>query len=205
MSTKNGQRQYHHGNLREVLINAAVETLAHEPLETFSLRKLAKAAKVSHNAPYMHFKDKEALLTAVADTGFRMLSQEIAHEIDKAEGWRDKLIGGSLAYVRFALERPVHMRIMFRPVDPGTVRESTDVGTQAFDLLVGAIEAGQRAGEMVGVDPRAAAAMIWSTLHGFADITTRTGSAPGAHTGKAALDRLTWMIERQITGLSAER
>ena len=65
---------YHHGNLRQALIDAAVGALQTEGIEALSLRKLAKDIGVSHNAPYMHFEDKEALLAAIAEEGFKRLA-----------------------------------------------------------------------------------------------------------------------------------
>lgn len=199
---KNGQRQYHHGNLRQTLIEAAVEVLATEPLETFSLRRLAKAAGVSHNAPYMHFPDKEALLTAVADEGFRKLSSEIQIEISDIDDWRERLICGCWAYVRFALERPVQMRMMFRPTIAGVVRHSSEVGATTFNILVDEIEAAIKAGHMRDLNSRAVASMFWSIMHGFADIAILTGIAPGGVDNISKEEQFRWMMEQQLWGLS---
>jgi AcrR family transcriptional regulator len=69
--------KYHHGDLRGVLIAVATELLAEEGVHTLSLRKIAQKAGVSHNAPYMHFADKEAVLAAIAEEGFRLLSETV--------------------------------------------------------------------------------------------------------------------------------
>ena len=62
--------KYHHGNLRNKLIAIATELLSEEGAHSLSLRKISQRAGVSHNAPYMHFADKEAVLAAIAEEGF---------------------------------------------------------------------------------------------------------------------------------------
>jgi AcrR family transcriptional regulator len=66
---------YHHGNLREALLDAAVSLIAEVGLKAFTLREVARRAGVSHNAPYRHFQDKEELLAAVRTQGFRELTE----------------------------------------------------------------------------------------------------------------------------------
>jgi AcrR family transcriptional regulator len=73
--------KYHHGNLRNALIAIATELLAEEGVHALSLRKMAQRAGVSHNAPYMHFADREAVLVAIAEEGFRLLSVEVESTI----------------------------------------------------------------------------------------------------------------------------
>src|SRR5580658_6562300 len=69
------RRPYHHGNLRDVLLEGAVCVIAEVGPAAFTLREVARRAGVSHNAPYRHFRDKDALLAAVAAQGFRELTQ----------------------------------------------------------------------------------------------------------------------------------
>jgi AcrR family transcriptional regulator len=62
-------KPYHHGNLREVLLQSAIRLIAEVGPTAFTLREVARQAGVSHNAPYRHFQDKDALLAAVATQG----------------------------------------------------------------------------------------------------------------------------------------
>lgn len=105
--------KYHHGNLRDALVLAALDILQTHGIEHLSLRTLARATGVTQAAPYSHFKDKNALLAAIAETGFRRLALCMA---EAATGQRDpvlrieKLMTG---YVRFALENRPLFRLMF--------------------------------------------------------------------------------------------
>ena len=86
-----------------------------------SLRQLAVQAGVSHNAPYMHFADKEALLAAISEEGFRLLSAAIITAMDDAgEDWFDQLHAGCYAYVAFVIDHSGHAQVMFHEYDPET-------------------------------------------------------------------------------------
>ena len=76
--------KYHHGNLRNALLAIATELLVEDGIQALSLRKMAQRAGVSHNAPYMHFADKEAVLAAIAEEGFRRLAIEVEAAISQA-------------------------------------------------------------------------------------------------------------------------
>jgi AcrR family transcriptional regulator len=65
------EKDYHHGNVRSAIMQAAIDALKSQSLEAVSLRKLAQAIGVSHNAPYMHFSDKEALVACDLRRGLR--------------------------------------------------------------------------------------------------------------------------------------
>ena len=75
------ERPYHHGDLRRVIVKAALEILRETQSLEFSLRELARRAGVSHNAPYKHFADKRELLAAVSGAGFEMLTKLMASEM----------------------------------------------------------------------------------------------------------------------------
>ena len=68
-------RPYHHGNLRQALLDAAIRLIAEVGPAGFTLREVARRAGVSHNAPYRHFQDRDDLMAAVAAQGFRELTQ----------------------------------------------------------------------------------------------------------------------------------
>jgi AcrR family transcriptional regulator len=95
---------YHHGNLRSAVLDSAARMVEREGVEGLSVREAARRAGVSHNAPYRHFRDRDALLTALAADGVARLLKELggASGRELAE-----------AYVRFALARPQLFRVMF--------------------------------------------------------------------------------------------
>src|SRR4051812_36544816 len=95
---------YHHGDLRSVALRAAGKMLEKEGVAALSLRAVARRAKVSHNAPYRHFPDRESLLAALATEGFELLREALAN----VPATR---MGG--AYVTFAIAHPERFRLMF--------------------------------------------------------------------------------------------
>ena len=102
-------RPYHHGNLRRVLLDAALEEIAADGPNAMSLRGIARHAGVSHAAPAHHFGDKAGVLTAIATEGFTLLGDAVraAHEDG---GFLE--IG--LAYIQFSIDHPAHFEVMFR-------------------------------------------------------------------------------------------
>src|SRR3954470_20864584 len=95
---------YHHGDLPPALLKAAAKILEKEGLAGLSLRELARRAGVSHNAPYRHFPDRDALLAALATEGFAILGKQLAAPAGQES---------AAAYVRFALDHPQRFRLMF--------------------------------------------------------------------------------------------
>src|SRR3954464_2034501 len=96
-------RPYHHGNLRSELLERAERTLAERGAGELSLRELAREVGVSHAAPRRHFRDKQALLDALAQSGFEGLGADLDRARGRAGGdFRSRLAGFAKAYVRFA-------------------------------------------------------------------------------------------------------
>src|SRR2546428_5567598 len=81
---------YHHGNLRTALLRAAGERLEKQGITALSLREAARRVGVSHNAPYRHFADREALLAALAAQGFEMLGQPMPRPVWPRMAWRSE-------------------------------------------------------------------------------------------------------------------
>lgn len=105
--------RYHHGELRSALIEAALEILENGGMDALSLRVLARATGVTQAAPYSHFRDKDDLLAAVAETGFQRLALQMAEEATGQHSVQtriEKLMG---AYVRFAVANKPLFQLMF--------------------------------------------------------------------------------------------
>src|ERR1700680_3684519 len=107
------RRPYHHGHLRETLLQGAGRAIAELGPAAFTLREVARRAGVSHNAPYRHFRDKDALLAAVAAQGFRELTRAMRKAGERQSKPLDKLKQSGMAYVAFAIRRPDHFTVMF--------------------------------------------------------------------------------------------
>jgi AcrR family transcriptional regulator len=145
---------YHHGDLPAALLTAAGKALERDGPGGLSLRDAARRAKVSHNAPYRHFKDRDALLAALAAQGFELLGQAMRGHSGREMGE---------AYVRFALEHPQRFRLMFGGVlsfsDYPELRAAADA---AYQSLVQAFSDLPR--------PDLAAAGAWSLVHGLSHL-----------------------------------
>lgn len=107
------QLPYHHGDLRKTLIQAGIEILEEQGLTALSLREVARRAGVSHAAPYHHFPDKHALVSAVAGYGFQKLRDAMAAQAGSSSGSLDGLQGYGIAYTRFAKSHPALFRLMY--------------------------------------------------------------------------------------------
>ena len=112
LSTPPEERSYHHGDLRRALVSSALEFLS---VAGLSLRAVARRAKVSAMAPYRHFADKEALLAAAAEHGFRQLTIRFSAAAAAAPDPGAALNALGVAYVVFACDEPSLFKLMFGP------------------------------------------------------------------------------------------
>ena len=171
-----GRRGYHHGNLREALIRAALDLIAQKGPAGFTFADAARSAGVSSAAPYRHFRDRDALLADVARRGFELFEAALDH------AWNDgrpdpyaAFENVGRAYLAFARGEPAHYSAMFEagvPLDaePG-LREASG---RAFDIL-------RRASEVlcarIPQDKRPPALMmslhVWALSHGIASLFAR--------------------------------
>ncbi|MFF2216994.1 TetR/AcrR family transcriptional regulator [Streptomyces antibioticus] len=154
---------YHHGDLRAACLRAARELLEEDGSAGLSLRAVARRAGVSATAPYRHYTDREALVSAVAAQGYRELAEDLA-AAHPAPSSPDDLAAVAVAYVRFALDHPALFRAMFaEPCDPTS--EERVAATAAISQYVQGIvrDAFPGAG-----DTEALATTVWALVHGLA-------------------------------------
>lgn len=172
---KTEKNTYHHGDLRATLIQAAMELLPAKGASGLSLREVAKVAGVSHAAPYRHFKDKAALLTALAQSGFEQLAQAMTVVVEQYENDpQQQFVAAAEAYVELGLRNPDMMHLMFGGVlDPELLDEEYCATTEkAFAGLVHIISAGQAAGVFKSCDVQILAVSAWSMVHGLMMLIT---------------------------------
>lgn len=153
---------YHHGDLRAACLNAALELLDESGSAALSIRAVARRAGVSPAAPYRHYPDREAILSAAAGIGYRDLATDLA-AAHPAPTTPDELAAVALAYVRFALRRPALFRVMFaEPCDPTSPERvaATAAISEYLDTLV------RRA--YPDADPAAMGTAVWALVHGLA-------------------------------------
>jgi AcrR family transcriptional regulator len=151
-------KPYHHGDLRNALLDAARALLEEESLAGLSLRAVARRAGVSHAAPYRHFPNHEALLVELAVEGFRELRGEILAAAGQKGAESDRIAKIGAAYMRFAARRPALARLMFGPQLPNRERY-LELG-EAADMIGTEIGAALH-------DPALGLA-VWAAVHGLA-------------------------------------
>jgi len=160
---------YHHGNLRRALIDAAVSAIAKHGVDALNLRQLAARAGVTPGAPYHHFADREELLAAIAEEGFGRLGAELIAGRDAAgDEASARLEALGRAYINFAISCPGYFRVMFH--GDGKSSGPSAPGLRAFHLLRDAVLACQEAGTAPAGDPSALVLTAWSAVHGFATL-----------------------------------
>jgi|SRR5690348_16788382 AcrR family transcriptional regulator len=165
------RRSYHHGNLREALLQGALRVIAEFGPAAFTLREVARRAGVSHNAPYRHFRDKDALLAAVAAQGFRELTRAMRDAGERQSKALDRLKQSGLAYVAFAIRRPEHFTVMFdSPVIACKDPEYLQASQEAFDTLVNYIRICQDQSQLPAGNTLERALYAWSLVHGIAKL-----------------------------------
>ncbi len=175
-------RSYHHGNLKQVLLEAARKLIEEHGAFGFSLTEAARLAGVSPAAPYRHFRDRDALLAEVARSGF----ERFTARLDAA--WNNGIptplaafenLGR--AYLAFAREEPASYAVMFEgALAPGAVAESKPAADRAFDVLQKAAAALCRAlPESERPPVKLISLHIWALAHGVATLF-----AQGTHQSK---------------------
>ena len=195
MSAKN----YHHGDLKNALINAGVEILAGDGVGGLSLRKVAKQAGVSHAAPYAHFADKQALIAAISTEGFKQLYSQIQAVIQTYQTIPETLlIEVAWAYVQFALNEPDRFKLMFSSVleKEKDYPDFVEISQKNFHQLVEIVEICQQA-EVLKKDASDLLALsLWGTVHGFVSLLLE-GQISHAVLEKASLkDILIFIVQR---------
>lgn len=182
---KSQVKSYHHGDLKNALLDSSIALLRNHGPQAFSLRELALSLGVSSAAPYRHFKTKEKLFSALAVQGFEVLTMGFrkaieAHPFEPME----QLHGIGVSYYRFAGEHPEQLQMMFGNIIPQIeIANDAEFGAaagKAFKALCEAVKACQDAGLLdVKMDVKKLAIIIWSAIHGFASLHL-TGTLQGA-------------------------
>jgi AcrR family transcriptional regulator len=170
MPTMPKKKSYHHGDLKNALIEAGADILSKDGVSGLSLRKVAQKAGVSHTAPYAHFADKQALIAAISTEGYKKLYKQIAQA---AEQYRSdplqRLVESSWAYVEFALDEPDHFKVTLS----GMIEKEQDypafveTAKQTFSLVVDIVAQCQRAGILRKGAADLTAVSVWALIHGF--------------------------------------
>ncbi|MFC3152934.1 TetR/AcrR family transcriptional regulator [Litoribrevibacter euphylliae] len=163
---------YHHGNLRQTLIEIACADIREKGVDGLSLRAIAKKAGVSANAPYRHFADKRALLIAIAIVGFEELKVRL-QEVEQASlNILEEFSLKGMAYVKFAGDCPEKYKLMFGPAITDRMEDESlaEAAGESYEMLLTSIQRGIDAGVFKNQPVQTLADPIWSMMHGISSL-----------------------------------
>lgn len=194
---------YHHGNLREALVHAAVAAARDRGPEGLALRELARTVGVSHNAAYRHFADRNAIVDEVATVAMEELVEQLQHEVDLVPAddavlaARRRLAALGRGYVRFAVAQPGLFRTLFTAYPEVPTGEGETGKPDPYGMLNQALDGLVAVGFMAADAREGADSMCWSTVHGYSVLVTEgplRGLAPAER--DAILERMLEAIDR---------
>ncbi len=168
-------RAYHHGNLRNELLDTAEAQLA-AGSDELSLRALARAVGVSQTAPYRHFSDKNELMVALATRGYQQLLSKLKEAGSAAEDPESRLRAFAHTYVNYAVAHPDLFRLMFGPMEKPQedYPELRQAMRDTYDLVRAIMREGMDQGVFEHDDAAYLANAGWSGIHGLATLKIDT-------------------------------
>lgn len=190
-ATKKDPERYHHGDLRRALIAVALGEIEATGAEALSLRACARGVGVDPAAAYRHFRDKGAVLAAVAEAGAGELL-EVCRVSTSAGLGVDRVVGLARAYVAFAVARPHLFRLIFGPQGA--------IDHQRFPPLACALDVVVSDGRMSAEQRQGADVVLWAAIHGLAMLAVDGLIPVGADTLVPRCDRVCLTV---LEGLGA--
>ncbi|MFD9077275.1 TetR/AcrR family transcriptional regulator [Streptomyces lasiicapitis] len=171
MSDAAEERPYHHGNLRAALLEAAGRGLRERGADQLSLRDLAREVGVSHAAPRRHFPDRQALLDALAETGFAQLDSALRAALAGADdAFPSRARAAMTAYTRFATENAALLELMYTSKHRPGATQIVEAAEAPFGLMGELIIQGQEQGALQAGDPERIGIVLFATLQGIASL-----------------------------------
>jgi AcrR family transcriptional regulator len=157
-------------DVRGRVLAAAVKLIDKDGLAALSMREVARAAGVSHQAPYHYFQDRESILAALAEEGFNLLTTRLDSAVDPAQTSTERLTTLGRVYAEFACDQPALFRLMFRPDFVAVERFPgvRDCGKRAFDALFASVQACVDDGLPPVPSTLSLVVLSWSLVHGLA-------------------------------------
>jgi AcrR family transcriptional regulator len=163
---------YHHGDLRNTLILAAVALIEDSGSYEFSMAEAARKAGVSSAAPYRHFKDKDALLESVAELAFLALTEETKKVVAiHHPGSQEAIVALGKNYIRFVCERPEFYDLMWGDHGKLAMSEQTELRTPGFFIMVDMVQQWCDAQGLRNINAMELTVKIWAMAHGLAGLT----------------------------------
>ena len=168
------ERTYHHGNLRSALLQRAWDVVDEEgAADALSLRQLARDVGVSHGASARHFRDKAALLDALAALGFARMNAALTDASTRPGPFSERFAAAGRAYVGFAVSHPAVLAVMYsakhHPQASEELRTLSHIGMTG---LVSLVAEGQEAGDVRAGPPELHALVAFASVYGVATLAT---------------------------------
>lgn len=180
---------YHHGSLATALEEAAMQLLERMPAPEISLREVARAADVSHNAPYHHFTDRKGLIKVLAERSMSHLVEAVRAAVNREGTPREVLYAAGVAYMGFAVDHPHAFNAVYDPTVcvPGSPTEKmAPLIDELSEMLAAAVAA-------AGLPREADVLALWGTVHGLGTL-----SAAGHFSIEAGQAAYASLLERLI-------
>jgi AcrR family transcriptional regulator len=166
-----GASPYHHGALRDALLEAAERVLERDGLAGLTLRAVAREAGVSHAAPTHHFGDLTGLVSELAAIGFRQFSAAMAAASNPSLPQGEQALARAHAYIGYAQAHPGLYGLMFRTerldMSRPSLHEAANASFSAFAGAIGASRHEPISAQALTLDQGAALVRAWSLVHGF--------------------------------------
>jgi AcrR family transcriptional regulator len=197
--------RYHHGDLRNALLEQAVKLVEEVGADAFSLREAARLVGVSANAAYRHFADRSELLRAVAEVGFGRMQRRVHQALSSVSARRSpgtaveraKAVGR--AYVEFAVDHPELLRVMFGSDGLASFDRSGPPKPDPYAMLASALDELVAEGALPADRRPGAELKAWVVVHGFASLVVQgVGALQSKSSRKEALESV---LDFAVVGL----
>jgi len=171
---KKNSTSYHHGNLKDALIEEALAMVISDGVESITLRELTTKLGTSRSAIYRHFSSKDELIKAVIQAGFNLLDETISPALTSKESILNRFHNMGEAYIAFALANPNIYRMIFGNEVQTQREESCDIHDKeqsgGFQHLVTLLIEGQEKEIFQHNDPVLQATYVWASIHGLSNL-----------------------------------
>lgn len=186
---------YHHGDLKNELIKIGEKLLFKEGYESFSIRKVARAAEVSHTAPYRHFKEKDELIIKILNKWLKKFHKFVYGSLVRyPDNLLNQLKNMGKRYIIFLVRNPGFMHLLFFTNITKKLNDRIK-STHTFDLFTNCLKECQKRRLINVSDLEAYTIMLWSYVHGLACLLTEKTIEPDEN----LQDFITKMIDQYVS------
>ncbi|ALJ20878.1 TetR/AcrR family transcriptional regulator [Microbacterium sp. No. 7] len=187
-------RPYHHGNLRQAVLDAAAAVVRDRGVSELSLREVAADIGVTHAAPRRYFPGRQDLLDAVAVEGFARLGARLREAVAASQGYQGQVRSVARAYLDFATSEANLVELMFAHKRGAGGSDVGESAAAAFESMLQVFRRGQEEGVLPNRDPERIGLIFLATLQGIAGLVN-CGVVPAGH-----LDDLIGDVVAQVPG-----